>query len=128
MKHSITNKKKEDVGYWKDDEFPRTYHTQRSYKARQIFIHPKYNSAVGLDTRIIDKVLLPNRVTMLDFLIVGFERESFHAQIPLKRFIQEGREVNFDKENKKGWSRQIILSLNDFSRVYGGQTKLTEIV
>lgn len=123
-KHIVTNKKKEEVGYWKDDEFPRTYHTHRNYKQKQIFIHPKYNSAVGLDIRIIEKVLKPNKITRLDFLIIGFEKESFHAYIDLNEFLQKGKEINFDKEKKYGWSRQIILSLNEFSRVYGGQTRL----
>ncbi len=124
MRHEITNRKKESVGYWLDEEFPRTYHTQRSYKARQIFIHPKYNSAVGLDTRIIDRMLKPNKVTLLDFLIVGFEKETFHAYITIKEFVMKGKEVNFDKQDRHGWSKQIILSLNSFSRAYGGQVKL----
>lgn len=125
MKHTIYNKKREDVGFWDDSEYPRTYHSQRSYKSRQIFIHPKYNSAVGLDVRIINQHLIPNKVSKLDFLIVGFEKESFHAYINLKEFVEKGKEVNFSKNKKDDWwSKQIILSLNEFKRVYGGQQRL----
>lgn len=125
MKHEIRNKKDESVGWWDDQEYPRTYHTQRSYKARQIFIHPKYNSAVGLDIDIIKKHLIPNKITRLSFLIVGFEKESFFACIDLNEFMQKGKEVNFSKNKKDDWwSKQIILSLNGFHRVYGGQQRL----
>ncbi len=125
MKHTITNKRNDDVGFWDDSEYPRTYHTHRNHKLKQIFIHPKYNSAIGLDVRIIEKILKPNNITKLDFLIIGFEKESFHAYITLKEFTEKGREVNFSKKKKDDWwSRQIILSLNEFSRVYREQTTL----
>ncbi len=125
MKHIVTNKKQEEVGFWLDEEYPRTYHTHRNNKKRQIFIHPKYNSAVGLDIRIIEKVLKPNNITKLDFLIIGFEKESFHAFISLKEFIEKGKEVNFSKKKKDDWwNRQIILSLNEFGRVYREQMTL----
>jgi len=125
MKHDITNKRGDIVGWWDDKEYPRTYHTDRNNKLRQIFIHPKYNSAVGLDIRIIERTLKPYNVTKLDFLIINFEKESFHAFIDLKEFIQKGKEINFSKRKEdEWWSKQIILSLNEFSRVYGGQQKL----
>jgi len=125
MKHDIHNKKGQVVGWWDDQEYPRTYHTDRNQKLRQIFIHPKYNSAVGLDIGIIKTHLLPNKVTLLDFLIIGFEKESFHAYIDLNEFMQKGKEVNFSKKKEdEWWSKQIILSLNEFSRVYQGQQKL----
>ncbi len=125
MKHTVTNKRNDDIGYWDEAEYPRTYHTHRNNKLKQIFIHPKYNSAVGLDVRVIEKVLKPNNITKLDFLIIGFEKESFHAFISLKEFIEKGKEVNFSKKKKDDWwSRQIILSLNEFNRVYREQTTL----
>jgi len=125
MRHDVTNKRGDDIGWWDDQEYPRTYHTDRNYKLKQIFIHPKYNSAVGLDMRVINNTLLPNKVTKLDFLIINFEKESFHAYIDLKQFMAKGKEINFSKKKKDDWwSKQVILSLNDFSRVYGGQTKL----
>lgn len=117
MKHPVFNYKKENVGFWSDEEFPRTYYTTRNYK-NQIFTHPKYNNAVGLDTRIIRVYLIPNKVHMLDYLITGFEKESFHAIIPLVDFIRKAQRVNFDKNNRHGWGEQLILSLNEFRRSY----------
>src|SRR3990167_10671154 len=80
-RHPIKNLKGDEVGYWDESEFPRIYHTQRSAKDRQIFLHPKYNNAVGLDIRIINKHLIPNQVGVLDFLVVGLEKKSYHAII-----------------------------------------------
>lgn len=124
MKHTIKNEKQEEVGWWNDQEEPRTYHTNRNFKKKQIFIHPKYNSAVGLDTRIIKKHLLPNNITRLNFLIINFEKSSFNAIIDLRDFLVKSKTVNFDKERKFGWSEQRILSLNEFQRVYPDQTTL----
>jgi len=123
-RHPIKNLKGDEVGYWDESEFPRIYHTQRSAKDRQIFLHPKYNNAVGLDIRIINKHLIPNQVGVLDFLVVGLEKKSYHAIIRLKDFVEKGKKVNFDKSKKLWWSEQIILSLNDFTRIYEGQQTL----
>jgi|TARA_Y100000034_G_scaffold135589_1_gene208160 hypothetical protein len=125
MKHAIKNKRGDDVGWWDNEENPRTYHTDRNYKLKQIFIHPKYNSAVGLDLRIIKKHLLPNKITRLDFLIINFEKETFHAYIELNDFLVKGTKINFSKKKEdEWWSQQIILSLNEFTRKYGSQTTL----
>ena len=126
--HRILNEKGEKVGYWDDLENPRTYHTSRNYHLKQIFIHPKYNNAMGLDTKIIEKRLKPNNILILDFLIIGFEKESFHCYISLKKFIEKGKVINFDKEKRRGWSEQIILPMNEFSRVYGGQANLIDFI
>lgn len=127
MIHKVYNARQEEVGFWDDKETPRTYHTDRNYKLRQIFIHPKYENAVGLDIYIIEKVLNPNEIKILDFLIINFEKESFHAIVPLNDFLLMGKEINFDKEKKHGWRRQIILPLNKFTRVYGNQKRLVTI-
>lgn len=123
MKHEIFNARKQQVGYVEGD----TYFTTRSYKKGQIFIAPKYKSAVGLDISII-RDLIKNNVKKLQIEIQDFEKKPFVIRISLMDFLIKSKQVNFDKKLKNRnithYSEQRILSMNEWTRYYPDQKVL----
>lgn len=109
MKHIVYDIRGRDVGFWDDAEIPRIYHTFRRFSQNQIFKSHYFNNEVGIDLRIIKKVLIPNNIFFLDYFITGFENASFHTYMELKRFLELGREVNYE-------GKQIIVPLKYFDR------------
>jgi len=109
MEHPVNDIRGRNVGFWKDDEVPRIYHTSRNFNLNQIFKSSTFNNEVGLDWKIIKKDLIPNNVQYLHYLIVGMEKISYHAYISLKRFLELGKDVDFE-------GGQVIVPLEYFSR------------
>ena len=108
-KHLVYDIRGREVGWWDNEEVPRIYHTQRNYNQNQIFKSSGYHNDVGIDVRIVEKVLMPNNINYVDYLITGVEKISFHAYMSLKRFLELGREVDFE-------GRQIIVPIGYFDR------------
>lgn len=109
MRHEVNDFRGRNVGEWFDEEVPRMYHTSRNYNLNQIFKSSTFNNEVGLDWKIIKKVLIPNNVQYLHYHIIGFEKRSYHAYMSLKRFLELGKDVDFE-------GGQVIVPLEYFSR------------
>jgi len=119
MRHYEKNRKGQEVGWWDDAEFPRTYHTIRDYKRREIFVHPKYQTGLGLDVPILERLEKFN-ITRISMQILNFEKKSFFIEIETKTFKEKGLLVNFDKK----YGKQLVVSMKYFQRVYSDQVRL----
>ena len=115
MKVKIYNRRGQWVGDY--DTITKTYTTQRDYLKGQIFRHPKYKNAVGLDKAILKK-LEAYGCEKIRVLIINLKKHSFYKEIGLKEFIEKSKDFCADKYAEKRnltfYSSQKILPLNQF--------------
>ena len=111
MKHQITDRLNRIIGFTENN----TFYNSKDYLRREIFIHPKYENAIGMSLWVLNR-LKEMKIKYWDCLILNFELTSFHALIPLDDFEALGKKVWFG--NKNG-DEQLILSLKYFKRSYG---------
>ena len=117
MKTTITDKLNRIVGFIDED----TYYTTRDGSKNQIFLHPKYLSAVGLSIWIIRRLLKAN-VKKLDYFILNWDKEPFHALISLQEFLEKSKD--YQAKGNPNTDKQKILSLGAFQRLYLNQMRL----
>ena len=111
MKHQIVDRLNRIIGFTEDE----TFYNNKDYLKREMFIHPKYENAIGMSLWVLNRLKEMN-IKYWDCLILNFELTPFHALIELKDFELLGKKVYFG--NKNG-DEQLILSLKYFTRRYG---------
>jgi len=110
MRHQIIDRRNRIIGFTEDE----TFYNVKDYLKREIFIHPKYENAIGMSLWVLNK-LKQMKIKYWDCFIMNFELIPFHALIDLKDFEALGKKVHFG--NKNG-DEQLILSLKHFKRRY----------